>query len=393
MRAVRILAAYAFSLAICIVPAVAQEKRIALLIGNQSYDPSVGLLQNPHKDVALVGSALQTQGFELLPLLKDARRSEILGAVRQFRDRLSSAGPNSVGFLYYSGHGAAEADTGVNYLIPVDAKDPGSAGFWDESLKLDDVLKLLDGVRNAAKLIVFDACRNELRVPTKSTTKGLVPIAEQQGMLIAFASAPGKTASDRGENSGPFAAALAAEFGKPGLDHLNLFQNVKEAVIASTSGTQQPWVNDGLVRRVTLTRPMAGAEAPGSAAAQAWAVTKESNSVSVLESFVKQFPGSVFAAMAEARISELKSHQALSAPASPGASGWFGAILRNIDETTAVGLGLPDARGAAITDLSPSGPAMLAGLVKADVILALNGRKIADSRDLARKRFPAISRG
>jgi uncharacterized caspase-like protein len=73
----------------------------------------------------------------------------------------------------------------------------------------------------------------------------LIPFAEQQGMFIAYASAPGRTASDKGDKSGPYAAALAAELGHPGLDHLNLFQNVKETVMATTGGAQQPCENNG----------------------------------------------------------------------------------------------------------------------------------------------------
>src|SRR2546423_545773 len=49
------------------------EARFALLIGNQSYDPSVGLLKNPHNDIAVVGEALAKQGFELLPLVRCER--------------------------------------------------------------------------------------------------------------------------------------------------------------------------------------------------------------------------------------------------------------------------------------------------------------------------------
>src|SRR5262249_8105659 len=151
-------------------------------------------------------------------------------------------------FLYYSGHGAAEKETGINYVIPVDARDPGTVTFWDESLKLDDILRLLDGARSAVKFIVFDACRNELQLPERDTTKGLAAVPEQKGTFIAYSAAPGSSASDRGERSGPYAAALAAEIrDKPGLDHLNLFQNVKESVL--TSSGQQPWVSDGLSRR------------------------------------------------------------------------------------------------------------------------------------------------
>jgi uncharacterized caspase-like protein len=126
--------------------------------------------------------------------------------------KLNAAGAGAIGLLYYSGHGAAERDTNINYLIPVDAREPGTSSLWDESVKLDDVLKLLDGARAAAKFVIFDACRNELQLPTKDTSKGLVPISEQQGMFIAYASAPGRTASDRGDKSGPYAAALAADW-------------------------------------------------------------------------------------------------------------------------------------------------------------------------------------
>jgi uncharacterized caspase-like protein len=117
------------------------EARFALLIGNQSYDPSVGMLRNPHNDIALVGDALAKQGFELLPPVKDGKRSAILGAVRDLVRRLNSGDSGAIGFIYYSGHGAAEKDTNINYLIPIDAKDPGTTAFWDESVKLDDVLR------------------------------------------------------------------------------------------------------------------------------------------------------------------------------------------------------------------------------------------------------------
>jgi hypothetical protein len=296
------------------LPALA-EQRIALLIGNQAYDPSVGVLKNPYNDIAVVGQALSRQGFEVLPPIKDARRSTILGGVRDLVRRLNAAGASAIGFIYYSGHGAAEKDTNINYLIPVDAKEPGTSAFWDDSVKLDDILRLLDGARAAAKFIVFDACRSELQLPTKDTTKGLVPVAEQQGMFIAYASAPGHTASDRGEGSGPYAAALATELGHPGLDHLNLFQNVKEAVLAATGGVQQPWESNGLGRRVYLTGT-APAVVSGSDVAGEWSRI-DKTSVAELETFVRRHGASAEADYARARIEELKKQQvAIAAPPS-----------------------------------------------------------------------------
>lgn len=61
--------------------------------------------------------------------------------------RLNAARTGAIGSIYYSGHGAAEKDTNIHFLIPVDANEPGSTAFWDESVKLDDVLRLLDGAR------------------------------------------------------------------------------------------------------------------------------------------------------------------------------------------------------------------------------------------------------
>ena len=58
--------------------------------------------------------------------------------------------------------------------------------------------------------------------------------------FIAYASEFGRSDSDKGASSGPYAAALATEIVKPGLDHLGLFQSVKEAVIAATGGAQRP---------------------------------------------------------------------------------------------------------------------------------------------------------
>ena len=79
------------------------EKRIALLIANQSYDASVGVLKNPHNDIAVVGQALSNRGFELLPPIKDARRGAILGGVRELVRRLNAAGAGAMPEWWHGG--------------------------------------------------------------------------------------------------------------------------------------------------------------------------------------------------------------------------------------------------------------------------------------------------
>jgi serine protease Do len=65
--------------------------------------------------------------------------------------------------------------------------------------------------------------------------------------------------------------------------------------------------------------------------------------------------------------------------------GWLGVKIQNIDEDTAASLGLSESKGALVTEVTTPGPAAEAGLKNGDAILAVNGSKVADSRDLARQ--------
>jgi serine protease Do len=65
--------------------------------------------------------------------------------------------------------------------------------------------------------------------------------------------------------------------------------------------------------------------------------------------------------------------------------GWLGVKIQNIDEDTAASLGLKEAKGALVNEVTAGGPASSAGLKNGDAILAVNGNKVADSRDLARQ--------
>jgi murein DD-endopeptidase MepM/ murein hydrolase activator NlpD len=314
----------------CPTQALAQ-KRFALLIGNQSYSAEVGPLKNPHNDIEIIAKALRQVGFEVLPLMKDARRSTMLGGVRALAAKLDAAGTGAVGFLYYSGHGAAEAATGFNYLIPTDARNVDTAEFWDESLKLDEILKLLDTAKQAAHFVVFDACRNELNLPQRSTSKGFIPVSDQAGMFIAYAAAPGRAASDRGERSGPYAAALAAEIVKPAQHHLDLFQNVKEAVANASGGRQEPWERNGLRRRVYFADDPGGngpvaSRLQDAKAAELWEVVANTSKPAVVETFIELFGDSSYAPRARAKLERLKI--AAAAPKSDGQGGWTATIAK-----------------------------------------------------------------
>jgi uncharacterized caspase-like protein len=218
---------------ISLAPPGLAEHRIALLIGNQAYNPKVGPLRNPHEDVNLVGAALRTLGFTVSEV-KDADYRSMDAAIKRHAAAVRREGPGTISLLYYSGHGAADPDTRTNYLIPVDVAEADDTDLWNVSLNLTNIVEGLRAQAPAATHdVIFDACRNELNLTRKGskglTEKGFVPIAYTPGVMVAYATAPGKTAADSGSGGGPYAKGLAEELVKPGIEAMTiaLWQQVK----------------------------------------------------------------------------------------------------------------------------------------------------------------------
>lgn len=298
-----------FALALAASPALAQ-KRIALLIGNQDYMRGVGRLINPLNDIRIVGRALRKVGFEVMKPVKNATRADMLDALDRYASRLNRAGPDAIGFIYYSGHGIASK--GTNYLIPVDIEKPSTRLLRASGVRQSEVLSLIRSeAPQAAHYLVIDACRNELQGARGA--KGFVAVNQQAGTLIAFATAPGRTASDIGKGSGPYAKALAAELVKPGITDLQMFSNVRFTVSNASGGDQVPWTLDGIVRRDRVMFGGGEKSAPAvSPAARDWQHVKDSRSPAALRAFARRYRNTVFADMAIAMAERLDT-----APAAP----------------------------------------------------------------------------
>jgi serine protease Do len=65
--------------------------------------------------------------------------------------------------------------------------------------------------------------------------------------------------------------------------------------------------------------------------------------------------------------------------------GWLGVVIQNVTDEIADSIGLSEAKGAMVTKVAEDGPAAKKDIKAGDVIVAVNGDKIDDSRDLARK--------
>ena len=259
-------------------PALAAE-RLALLIGNERYNANVGPLKNPHNDVALVGAALRTLNFTVTEV-KDADYGTIDKAINRHIQNVRRAGSESVSLVYYAGHGAANPDTKINYLIPIDVANADDDELWTNSINLNRVVEALrEQAPSATHYIVFDACRNELNLTAKGkrtlAERGLVPMAYTPGVMIAYSTAPGKTATDVGDGAGIYARALAEEIVKPGLEAVTMFRRVALRVFRQIG--QDPWMAASTLPEVYFAGEAAIPVAPGELKEQKFALVRQAH--------------------------------------------------------------------------------------------------------------------
>jgi hypothetical protein len=290
-----------FFLAFLLPFGVHAEGRLALLIGNQSYNEKVGPLKNPHNDIALVGAALEKVGFKVTRV-KDAGYKAIDTALKRHIHEVRRAGKDTISFVYYSGHGAADPDTQINYLIPVDVSSADDAEIWANSIDLREVVnRLREQSPYAVHFVIFDACREELQLTREGTKalerKGFLPVANIAGVMIAYATAPGKTASDVGDGGGVYARTLAEEIVKPGAESVMMFRTVQLKVKEAIG--QDPWLSFPTLPAVYF----AGIKPDSLTSEQQvelafWLSVKDSTSPAVLGTYLERYPKGEFAAIA-----------------------------------------------------------------------------------------------
>jgi len=315
IRRILLLAAVMTAAVMSGSPAFA-DKRIALVIGNSAYQ-NVSRLENPRNDALLMASTLRELGFTLIGdgAQLDLDQAGLDLAVQKFGSVLQGA---EVGMFYYAGHGVQVR--GSNYLVPVGANPTREADVDFQMVDVNLVLRQMEGAGTKLNLVVLDACRNN---PfggrgLRATEGGLAQMRAPEGTLISFATQPGNVALD-GEGNSPYTKALATTLRKSGLDIFQTFNEVGLAVKRSTGGSQQPWVSSSPIDgNFYFVPPVPTANAPaGSAddAALAWAATRDTTSIAVIDAFIQQYGGSIYGPFARARRDELKNSQvALATP-------------------------------------------------------------------------------
>jgi hypothetical protein len=210
------------------------ERRVALVVGNGSYPTSP--LRNPRNDARAMARALRDLGFEVL-MREDLDDKAFRRAIEDFGDLLRGGG---VGMFFFAGHGLQIS--GRNYLVPIDAQIRTERDVEIETIDLARVLARMEEARNRLNIVILDACRdNPFGRSFRSIARGLAATDAPTGTLIAYSTAPGRTARDGDGEHGVYTAELLKAMRVPGLRIEDVFKRVRQAVRQQTRDTQVPW--------------------------------------------------------------------------------------------------------------------------------------------------------
>jgi uncharacterized caspase-like protein len=228
-------------LGLFVEPAIASEKRIALVIGVAAYT-SVVPLKNTVNDSQLIARTLESLDFQVTKL-RDAGREQMRQSLEEFAFAAETA---DVALVYFAGHGMEVG--GKNFLIPADLIANDRSDAANGAVSLDEVLAAVDKARQL-RVVILDSCRddpfaregaNEIIALDSRPRAGLATPSPERGTLVAFAAEDGQVALDgAGENS-PFTLALAEHLGAEDLEIGLVFRRVRDAVLRQTGNRQEP---------------------------------------------------------------------------------------------------------------------------------------------------------
>jgi tetratricopeptide (TPR) repeat protein len=234
------------------------DKRLALVIGNSHYQNS-GALKNPVNDARAMASTLQSLGFEVMKY-EDVTQAQMKQAINAFGTKLKGY---QVGLFYYAGHGIQAK--GSNFMVPVEVQLENEESVELDCVAADRVLAFMETAAAKVNLIILDACRNNPfeRSWARSTNgNGLALMNAPKGSLIAYATSPGRTASDGDASNGLYTSALLKFIRNQDLTIEQVFKHVRNEVSDKSGGAQIPWETTSLTGEdfyIGKGKPVAGA--------------------------------------------------------------------------------------------------------------------------------------
>ena len=149
--------------------------------------------------------------------------------------------------VFFAGHGVEIS--GVNYLVPVDARLENVRDVEYEAVTLQQVLTAI--APKKLRLVIYDAARDNpfartMRRETRARADAVDVGISDTPTLIAYATRAGEVAQEGDGDNSPFTAALIKNLPTPGLDIRLLFDRVRDDVVDATNRRQQPFIYGSL---------------------------------------------------------------------------------------------------------------------------------------------------
>ena len=284
-------------------------KRLALVIGNGAYT-NVSPLKNPPNDARDMATSLKSLGFEVTSGINVNQR-DMKRLIREFGQRLKQGGS---GLFYYAGHGVQSK--GRNYLIPIDADIQSEAEVEDTGVDVNLVLGFMDEAQNGLNIVILDACRNNPFARSfRSAGDGLAQVDAPTGTLIAYATAPGRVASDGQSQNGLYTSELLKQMRVPGVPVTEMFMRVRAEVMKQTANKQVPWEASSLVGSFYFSGDKDSAKSsttelktdPLALELSYWDTIKASADAEDFKAYLAKYPDGQFATLARNKLRSLGS--------------------------------------------------------------------------------------
>lgn len=293
--------------------------RCALVFGNDAYRDAP--LLNPTNDARAVSTLFAEARFAVDTRL-NATRAEMISAVERFVAAAKRPETRLLVF-YYAGHGA-QLDW-RNYLLPVDAVVERQEHLRQRGFDLNLLLGQLIGGRDKTFIVILDACRNNpFGRSYRPEQPGLSQFDAPVGSLIAYATSPGRVASDGDGQNGLYTENLVRELARRGTRIEDALKRVRLNVRLASHGEQIPWETTSLESDVFLFEEgqaklsEAEQEKLLEADVAEWGRIKLSRRADDWVGYLRSFPNGRFAEIAQMRLSRLLAEkEKLSSPTAP----------------------------------------------------------------------------
>ncbi|MEI7614153.1 MAG: caspase family protein [Betaproteobacteria bacterium] len=176
-------------------PPAPEQRRLAVLFGNNDYSPPIPGLETPIADVEKIAATLRSRFGYDARVIKNASKAKIIEALNGMAAHAKRE--DSV-LLFYAGHGYLMEDTNMGFWIPIDGSVKTAANWVSNT----DISKLLAAIPARQLILVSDSCfSGSLTREQKVDYKGALKPEDvlRKRSVLVFSSGGDEPVSDEGK--------------------------------------------------------------------------------------------------------------------------------------------------------------------------------------------------